>query len=396
MKRNNNLILLLHCYIGILVYCIIATSCNSGKTEISGSITSSANDTLVLEKLMPKAADKKEPNQKLTTVTDKDGAFKFSFEPTETAFYNLKLTNRQMVILLISPKDKIEIAGTKDSLASNYTVEGSEDCNLIKELNQHQVKLEKLVMGYQNLRKNMMATMQTDSGKTKRDSLFKVMMLEEKSIRDKYTEHKQYIRGFIDAHANSLASLIAMARLDQNEDFEYIKKVDSTLTIQYPNSAYLTDLHKKVEELKIFAVGATPPDIVSMSPQGKIVALSSLKGKLVLLDFWASLSKPCRMENRTLASLYKNYHDKGLEIFSVSFDTKREDWINAIHQDSLIWENHVSDLVGLNSQIAKDYKLKNVPFSMLIGPDGKIIAKGLKGIDLTKKIREILETDKHT
>ncbi|OFY94002.1 MAG: hypothetical protein A3K10_00205 [Bacteroidetes bacterium RIFCSPLOWO2_12_FULL_31_6] len=393
IKRNYFINIFTNLYICLLVYCITATSCNSSKTEISGTITSCMNDTLVLEKLVTKSDDKKDASQKFTTVTDKDGSFKFSFETNETAFYNLRLINKQMVILLISPKDNIEINGLRDSLASNYTVEGSTDCDLIKELNQHQVKLEKVVKGYQSLRKNMMANMKADSTKANRDSLFKVMMIEEKNIRDKYIAHKQFIREFIDQHSNSLVSLIAMARLDQNEDFEYIKKIDSTLTIQYPNSPYLTDVHKKVEELKIFAIGATPPDIISINPQGKTISLSSLKGKLVLICFWASLNKPSRIENRTMTSLYKNYHDKGLEILSVSFDMKKEDWISAIHQDSLVWETNVSDLKGMHSQIATDYKLKNIPFNMLIGFDGKIIAKGLKGLALSSKIEEVLKTE---
>lgn len=377
---------LAHWYIGILVYILFLTSCSFDKTKVSGTITHSENDTLFLEKLLPKNVEKAD-----SAVTDSEGNFKFSFKTDETAFYRLRFANNQMIVLIINPKDDISITAVKDSLAASYMVEGSEDCNLIKELNQHQMKLEKIVSGYQNMRKNMMAYMQTDAGKAAKDSLFKVMMFEEKKIRDKYTEHKQYIKGFIDEHSTSLASLLASARLDQNEDFEYLWKVDSTLNAHYPNSPYLTDMHKKVEELKIFAIGATPPDILLNDPQGKPLSLSSLKGKLVLVNFWASLSKPSRVDNRTLTSLYKKYNEKGFEIFSVSFDLKKEDWTTAIKQDSLIWPYHVSDLKGMNSQVAKDYKLKNIPFNMLLSPEGKILSKGLKGLELRKRVRQELK-----
>lgn len=369
------------------------SSCNNNQIKVSGSIDQYVNDTVFLEKLLPKIVDKKDLEQKYTAVTNSDGEFEFSFETDETAFYNLKLKNKQTVVLLLSHKDEIHLTGHKDSLSSSYTVEGSEDCNLVQELTQHQLKLGKLVGDYQNISKNLLAIMQTAPSKAAKDSLFKVKVIEEKKLRDKYHEHKQYMRGFIEAHSASMASLLAAKGLDQNEDFEYLKKLDSTLSLRYPTSSYLTDFHKTVEDLKVFAIGAIPPDITSTDKQGKSLSLSAIKGKVVLIYFWASLSTASRLENRTLANLYKNYQDDGLEIFSVSFDAKREDWLTAIQKDSLNWPYHVSDLKGLNSRIAKEYKLKNIPYTMLIGADGRIIAKGLKGIDLENKIKEALKIE---
>jgi hypothetical protein len=367
---------------------LIFSSCNSNKTEVTGNILGYANDTIFLEKLLPKMIDKKDLQLKYKSLTGPEGNFEFSFETDETAFYNLRLKNKQTLVLLISPNDVLTINGPKDSLSSKYSVEGSEDCILIQELNQHQFELENVLKSYQNFRKNIHAQLQADSTKSSKDSLIKLQLIEEKKIRDKYTAHKQYIRGFINEHSQSLSSVIASARLDQNEDYEYLKKIDSSLSSHYPNSAYLDDLHKKVEALKVFAIGATPPDIVSYDPSGKLISLYSLRGKLTLIHFWASLSKQARIENQALSNLYQKYNQDGFEIFSVSFDMKKEDWINAIRKDSLIWPCHVCDLKGLGSTIAKDYKIKNVPYNMLLSSDGKILAKGLNNTELENIIKE--------
>lgn len=146
-------------------------------------------------------------------------------------------------------------------------------------------------------------------------------------------------------------------------------------------------------------VGMDAPEIEAENPKGKVLKLSDLKGKYVLVDFWASWCKPCRAENPNVVEAYGKYKNaqfkdgKGFEVFSVSLDTKANRWENAIEQDELKWKYHVSDLKGWKSDIVEAYDVKYVPMSYLIDPKGKIIAKRLKGIDLHTTLDNLLQLD---
>jgi thiol-disulfide isomerase/thioredoxin len=135
-------------------------------------------------------------------------------------------------------------------------------------------------------------------------------------------------------------------------------------------------------------IGSSAPEVELKNPSGKKMKLSSLQGKWVLLDFWASWCKPCRDENPNLVSAYEKYtgatlkSGKGFEIFSVSLDKTKEPWIKAIKSDKLKWKYHVSDLKGWQSDAAATYKVKSIPTNFLINPEGKIVATNLRGMAL--------------
>ena len=124
-------------------------------------------------------------------------------------------------------------------------------------------------------------------------------------------------------------------------------------------------------------------------PDGKIRKLSDLRGKIVMIDFWASWCRPCRMENPNVVRLYHRYHDKGFEIYSVSLDKQRDQWLLAIDQDNLVWPNHVSDLNGWTSSGGAAYGITSVPSTVLVDRQGRIIARNLRGQELENKLREI-------
>ena len=134
--------------------------------------------------------------------------------------------------------------------------------------------------------------------------------------------------------------------------------------------------------------GDMAPELNFKSPDGKSYKLSSLRGKYVLVDFWASWCGPCRKENPNLVSAYNKYKNatfkkgKGFEVFSVSLDNNTAKWKNAISKDHLSWKYHVSDLSGWYSEAVKLYGIKSVPQSFLINPKGKIVAKNLRGMKL--------------
>jgi thiol-disulfide isomerase/thioredoxin len=144
-------------------------------------------------------------------------------------------------------------------------------------------------------------------------------------------------------------------------------------------------------------VGNTAPDLTLQSPDGTSFTLSSLRGKVVLVDFWASWCMPCRMENPNVVRIYNEYKDEeltegnGFTIFSVSLDKNRKNWTDAIEHDKLAWEYHVSDLLGWDSAPAAVYEIASIPSSFLLNGEGVIIAKNLRAKALEDKIKSLVK-----
>lgn len=157
-----------------------------------------------------------------------------------------------------------------------------------------------------------------------------------------------------------------------------------------------TNNPEATEQMATLNVGDKAPDLAYTNPEGKIMKLSDLKGKVVLIDFWASWCGPCRMENPNLVKAYGAYKDKkfkngkGFEIFSVSLDNNKEKWVAAIKKDNLSWKGHVSDLQGWRAQGAAIYSVTSIPAQYLIDGKGIIIAKNLRGAALENALKNLM------
>ena len=177
--------------------------------------------------------------------------------------------------------------------------------------------------------------------------------------------------------------------LDRDQYFDTYLAVAEKLKKEWPDYDHAKNFIAMVDAMKTIAVGQPAPEIALPDTTGQVVKLSSMRGKYVLVDFWAKWCGPCRQENPNVVKAYNKYKDKGFTVFGVSLDRTKNDWLMAIKQDGLTW-THVSDLKYWQSAAAKTYNITGIPFSVLLDPNGVIIAKNLRGPALDKKLEEVL------
>lgn len=185
----------------------------------------------------------------------------------------------------------------------------------------------------------------------------------------------------------AIGGVMAGLKQASNENYSYFAKrfMEEFKDID-PDA--VKSLKKEVESVGQYQVGGTPPDFSQPTPMGEEFALSQLKGNVVLIDFWASWCGPCRRENPNVLRLYNKYHPKGFEILGVSLDKTKNKWEAAIKKDGLPW-HQISDLGGWKNKVANDFGVRSIPHTVLIGKDGKIIARGLRGPALETKLAEL-------
>ncbi|UOR03905.1 AhpC/TSA family protein [Hymenobacter aerilatus] len=198
-------------------------------------------------------------------------------------------------------------------------------------------------------------------------------------------ETKQITEAFVQAHPNSAAAAaVVQWRFVDFPDVTEAEKLYKQLGPAAKASLAGKSIQKYIMVDAKSAVGSMPT-FTQADPNGKMVKLSDFRGKYVLVDFWASWCGPCRKENPNVVALYNQYRDKGFDVLGVSLDSKKEAWQKAIQADGLTW-THVSDLQGWKNQVAVDYGISAVPQNFLIDPQGKVIAKNLRGEELQAKL----------
>ncbi|QMW02812.1 TlpA disulfide reductase family protein [Spirosoma foliorum] len=198
------------------------------------------------------------------------------------------------------------------------------------------------------------------------------------------------VKAMLPEMGTSLVSLFALNFINIDTDFATYDALAQRFEKENPNSPHAKSLIGRVARIKGVSVGASAPEIALNDTTGTPVPLSSLRGKYVLIDFWASWCGPCRAENPNVVRMYNKYKDKGFAIYSVSLDQAKANWTKAIRNDNLTW-THVSDLKFWQSAAAQQYGVQAIPATFLLDKDGKIIAKNLRGPALEQKLEEVLQ-----
>jgi len=317
-----------------------------------------------------------------TAKVDAQGRFTFKgVLPVKEAVYQLKVDEPNQVLLVLDNKTRLTLAGDAKNLPASYSVKGSKDSQVMQELTQtlsaSRTQMQHLVLRYNALKQ---------AGRP--DSL---PVIEAKANAVQLGAARQ-AKAIIRRNATSVAAGFAtLTFISPDEDFAFADSMAAVQRKAQPASPFTQALTERLAPLRATAVGTAAPDIELTQPDGKPLALKSLRGKYVLVDFWASWCGPCRAENPNVVKAYNQFKDKGFTIYSVSLDEDKARWTKAIEADHLLWPNHVSDLKGWQSAGAAAYGVQAIPQSFLLDPQGRIIAKNLRGPALEAKLAEVLK-----
>ncbi|MDB2675043.1 AhpC/TSA family protein [Flavobacteriales bacterium] len=366
-------------FISIVIFTL--ASCTDDRGTINGTLTNAENDSWIyLEKISPTDVIK------VDSCKIDNSTFSFNYSSDSINFFRISFSNENYALIAFNKGDTIEFKANATTLV-DYEAIGSDEVegntlllNIIRRLKQN---TDSLSLIYQK-------SIGTDEEE-----------LVLNSIRIQYDEllenHKKNIEQFIDENPTLFINLIAGQQLGSIADnINYYKKIYTNLESKYPNNLWIENIKENVLSLEKTAVGAIAPDFSIKDENGKPFSLSSLRGTVVLLDFWASWCVPCRKENPMVVELYKEYKPKGLEIIGISLDdstrneSAKNEWLKAINQDGLKWIQ-LSELQGFESPICKEYGIESIPSTFLIDEDGVIIGRNLRGTVLRNKLIEIFD-----
>lgn len=377
MKFKNSLLLL---PFAMIIACSNTESSSKG-FEIKGKLENAKGEKVYLEQLATEGV-------KALDSTNLDEKGEFSMKPVlpEIGFYRVRISEKNFATLILDVNEHVTIKGNAQDLGNTYQVEGSPDSKLFWDVNHVSAENYRLRDSIQRTFQAFVTMAANDSVRV--DSMGKSL---EKPYNALIEKHNQYLKSFIEKNSSSFASLAAIQQLQPEQFMDVYIKLDAGLFKKYPNSSYIKSFHEGVAMQNKLAVGSEAPEISMNTPDNKVLALSSLKGKVVLIDFWASWCGPCRAENPNIVAAYNKYKDKGFDIFSVSLDKDGEKWKAAILKDKLIWPSHVSDLMYWQSPVVQLYNFNSIPTNVLIDKKGKILAKNLRGEDLEKKLAEVFK-----
>jgi thiol-disulfide isomerase/thioredoxin len=375
---------------------LLSAGCKSNIVRISGTVVNSATGVYVV-------LDELKSNNLIPVDSVKissDGTFSFKREIKQPSFYLLKSKENNFLTMLLEPGEKITMKVHSDSLNYPISLKGSKGTELMTEYNKTLRITIKKLKGLNSIYVQNQDKPELPKVIESLDSLAQIYL----------GEINTYTKKYIDDNLKSLVSLVALYQqvapsvyvLNPVKDLKYFLKVDSSMFSRYPNFEPVISLHDQVKELSskvnattnpahASASGSLAPEISLPTPQGDTIKLSSTRGSVVLLDFWASWCAPCRKESPNLLNAYNMYHKKGFQIYQVSLDKTKDAWVKGIQDDHLEKWIHVSDVQYWNSIVVPLYKVESIPCNYLLDKEGRIIASNLRGEQLQIKLAELFK-----
>lgn len=320
-------------------------------------------------------SDANNPSDTIAKGIVKDGWFVLQGSVGEPNLYQLNFDGAQKKSVVFIGNDSVSLTGDVENI-QEITVSGSstnEDFEAFKQI------FNPLFQRLSAMGQQINAT----PGIKPNDSL---MIAYKKSL----STVKTTVDNFVADHKSSpVAPFVMLVTSELEQDMPTMEKRFNQLDPVTKEGFYGRIIAQQIQEGRTGAIGTQAIEFTQADPEGKQVSLSSFKGKYVLVDFWASWCRPCRMENPNVVKVYHKFKDKNFTVLGVSLDRDREPWLKAIKDDHLVW-THVSDLKFWNNEAAAKYRIQSIPQNFLIDPTGKIVAKNLRGPDLESRLCDLL------
>jgi thiol-disulfide isomerase/thioredoxin len=387
----------INAFIILFVFIFLFSNCtDSGtkgtRTTVSGSFPAFKGKSLTISEFDINSAIPID-----TVKIGDDGSFKFKFNRQHAGFYLLKIDNRNFLTLVLDKEKKVKVFSDGDNLKKGYTVEGSVDSELYRDF---EINLE--------INRGKVDSLSKTYKDSQRSNAFRsIQMSLDKRYQEIFASQRENSMLFLDEHCSSLASLLVINRrfgekkiIDEENDFAYFLKLDSCLSLKYPDNKHLAEHKRKLDRIneqrrhiemteKRLAPGNKVPDIGLQDPSGKEIQLYSLQGKPVILYFWASWDKESRKSNKIIKDMVEKKGRDKPNVYAIGLESYKEVWAEAIKTDGLQdWKN-VTDLLNIHSSAKTLFNIPDkFPYFILLDKELIIRYRGNNFDELAAEIEK--------
>lgn len=376
---HSNYFMMKHLFYFSIIALFISCNKDSNTYTIKGSAYGFQDGT----KIFLYEIDQNNQPEMLDTLIVTNQKFEKEFPKIEaTSLQMLKVENSSNNIIFFVENENLNAQIYADSIASS-NISGGRENELYNEFTKtlKGINAEKTTIN-QNFQKAQME---------QNEELMQSIRSQNLALAEK---EKSFKHNFVKTNNNSLFSMMLLSEMFRQKEFtaEEASEILSSLTPQMAGHPVVNQIKNSIEAAKQAEVGGIAPNFEAPTPSGEMLSLKETLGKYTIIDFWASWCRPCRVENPNVVRVYEKYHDKGLNIISVSLDREgqKDRWIQAIQDDNMNWY-HVSNLQFWQDPIAQQYSVRSIPATFLLDAEGRIIDKNLRGPALEQRISQLLD-----